>query len=124
MVWANAEHSVIDCVVEFEKFGDTPFAANPLDTHSHSKEIFKRAKSGEFGPIKEYVEPIILITEEIIRSQRNSILLEIDQLSPVYWAAVSPSKKDEWIKYRQDLLDITLQPGFPENVVWPIKPER
>lgn len=32
-------------------------------------------------------------------------------------------KKQEWSVYRQELRDITSQPGFPWNVAWPTKPE-
>lgn len=31
--------------------------------------------------------------------------------------------KAQWAEYRQALRDITLQPGYPINVVWPTKPE-
>ena len=30
--------------------------------------------------------------------------------------------KAQWAEYRQALRDITLQPGYPINVVWPVKP--
>lgn len=29
---------------------------------------------------------------------------------------------EEWAKYQQDLADITSQPGFPRDVVWPVPP--
>jgi hypothetical protein len=29
----------------------------------------------------------------------------------------------KWQEYRQALRDITLQEGFPENIIWPTKPE-
>lgn len=31
--------------------------------------------------------------------------------------------REQWRQYRQDLRDIPSQSGFPDNVVWPIKPE-
>ena len=30
---------------------------------------------------------------------------------------------DQWQTYRQDLRDITIQSGYPLNVVWPTKPQ-
>lgn len=30
---------------------------------------------------------------------------------------------NKWQEYRQALRDITLQEGFPENIIWPTKPE-
>ena len=29
----------------------------------------------------------------------------------------------EWVAYRQALRDIPQQPGFPDNIQWPTKPE-
>lgn len=52
-------------------------------------------------------------------SIRNSMLLECD------WTQLpdAPVNHAEWATYRQELRDITTQVGFPNNVVWPTKPE-
>jgi hypothetical protein len=34
-----------------------------------------------------------------------------------------PEKQAEWSTYRQALLDVPAQLGFPDNVVLPVKPE-
>lgn len=31
--------------------------------------------------------------------------------------------REQWRQYRQDLRDIPSQQGFPDNVIWPTKPE-
>ena len=36
---------------------------------------------------------------------------------------LTTEKKQEWAVYRQELRDITSQPGFPWEVDWPIKPK-
>ena len=36
--------------------------------------------------------------------------------------ALTAAKKTKWTEYRQALRDIPEQSGFPNNVVWPIKP--
>lgn len=53
------------------------------------------------------------------KNLRNSLLLDSDwtQLSDVPLA-----NKSEWVTYRQALRDITEQPGFPHNIVWPVAP--
>lgn len=59
-----------------------------------------------------------------VRYKRNNLLRRyVDTLSPPRWEAMTQSKKDSWTIYRQALLDITDQEGFPFNVVWPTKPE-
>lgn len=35
---------------------------------------------------------------------------------------MSEEKRLLWVEYRQALRDITNQPGFPRNIVWPTKP--
>jgi hypothetical protein len=56
---------------------------------------------------------------EEIRAERNKKLVESD------WSQVVDTPqtiKDKWAPYRQQLRDLTTQPGFPQNVVWPVKP--
>ena len=63
--WVNAEHSSIECEVNFDDVTLeewTPFGANPLDHYEHGREIFAKAINGDFGDIEEYVEPLINVT--------------------------------------------------------------
>lgn len=56
--WANAENTVIECLVKFDNFQDAvPFAATPNDPEAHGKEIFARAVRGEFGEIAAFTPP-------------------------------------------------------------------
>lgn len=54
-----------------------------------------------------------------VRNVRNDKLKESD------WTQLAdcPVNKDAWAIYRQTLRDITVQPGFPWAVNWPVKPE-
>lgn len=57
-----------------------------------------------------------------VRNIRNFRLKQSDKYSyPDY--PLSEQKKQEWSAYRQALRDITSQLGFPDNIVWPTKPE-
>ena len=59
-----------------------------------------------------------------VRSQRNHLLSgEVDRIvsNPLRWADMSTSKQDEVKAYRQALLDIPNQVGFPTSVTWPTK---
>jgi len=60
------------------------------------------------------------------RMERNRRLeTEVDPIAgnALRWADVSSEEKLELAEYRQALLDITSQEGFPENISWPTKPE-
>ena len=52
-----------------------------------------------------------------IRLQRNQLLAETD-----FYALSDVVMSIEMADYRKELRDISLQIGFPDNVVWPIKP--
>lgn len=54
-----------------------------------------------------------------IRAQRNNLLDASD------WTQVldAPVDRAAWAVYRQALREITIQAGFPANVIWPLKPE-
>jgi hypothetical protein len=54
-----------------------------------------------------------------ILEKRNRLLLDSD------WTQIPDAQvpnKSEWATYRQALRDITLQPGYPMNFMWPEKP--
>lgn len=57
-----------------------------------------------------------------IRAQRDRLLTETD------WVVIKAKETGtnlsaSFKEYRQALRDITLQEGFPNNVIWPTKPE-
>ena len=53
------------------------------------------------------------------RARRAALLAASD------WTQVAdaPVESSAWAAYRQALRDIPDQPGFPENINWPAKPE-
>lgn len=60
--------------------------------------------------------------KSIIKKKRDLLLYESD------WTQIpnnplTPEKQEEWAVYRQQLRDITQQPGYPFNVIWPTQPE-
>lgn len=69
---------------------------------------------------KEWVIDIQGLEIAIIQ-QRDSLLVQSDwtQLPDV---PLTTEQKQEWSVYRQELRDITKQPGYPTNVVFPVAP--
>lgn len=55
-----------------------------------------------------------------VRELRNTLLSATDWSQA---ADVPQATKDKWAPYRQALRDVPQQPGFPENIQWPAKPE-
>lgn len=60
----------------------------------------------------------------IRRRERDAKLLEVDAVAgnALRWASLSDEKKAEWSAYRQALLDVPQQAGFPLNITWPVAP--
>lgn len=58
-----------------------------------------------------------------IRMYRDRLLRETDIYFAVSDYPISAERKAALSTYRQALRDIPEQEGFPDNVVWPIKPE-
>jgi hypothetical protein len=56
---------------------------------------------------------------------RNELLVrEVDPIvtNPLRWGAMTAGEQRMWTDYRQSLLDIPQQPGFPSSISWPSKP--
>jgi len=61
-----------------------------------------------------------------VRDERNYLLINfVDPLvtNPLRWEGLTADKQQEWRDFRQALLDITDQEGYPHNIVWPTQPE-
>lgn len=67
---------------------------------------------------QESIDAFIANTAGSIRAQRNSKLSSCD------WTQLpdSPVDSHSWAIYRQSLRDITLQAGFPLDIIWPDEP--
>ena len=69
--------------------------------------------------IKEIVKSFDVLKLEAISERRKRLVLcDWTQLPDV-----PEETRLKWQEYRQALRDITLQEGFPENIIWPTKPE-
>lgn len=78
---------------------------------------------GIAGDIEIQETAPVLSKEEEIRIIRNAKLMETDWMYLLDTDIKKPSNIDEWSIYRQQLRDITEQPGFPDDIVWPEQPQ-
>ena len=62
------------------------------------------------------------VTLEALRIRDDLLKNGPDRISPIWYAAMTNEQREAWAKYRQDLLDITQQPDYPHDIIWPIKP--
>lgn len=62
---------------------------------------------------------------EIERRKRDTLLQEVvDKLNPMRWELLTETQKQAWRDYRQALLDVPQQEGFPQEIVWPVAPNE
>jgi hypothetical protein len=60
------------------------------------------------------------------RVQRDNRLEDLDDVvsNPLRWDAMTSDRKQACSEYRQALLDVPQQDGFPDNVNWPQAPRQ
>jgi len=124
--WADEAHTSINLTVYFTEIGqDIPFHATPYDTEEHGRNIFEKAKNGEFGEIAEWIPPTTEELAQQARQKRDALLQELDSIvgNPLRWASFSTEQQTVWATYRQALLDVPQQYSFPNTITWPTKPE-
>jgi hypothetical protein len=105
---------IVDDVDDF-----VPYKAGIKVADRHDGEIgWTLSESGEWQQPTENR----WARDQGVRNIRNFRLKKSDKyVTPDY--PVTAEKLQEWRTYRQALRDITLQPGFPNTVVWPTQPE-
>lgn len=128
--WANQEQTLIDCEVDFDDLVEEfiPFTASPNDFHGHGQEIYARAIAGDFGSVAAYTPPPEPTLEErqfFVRERRDALLRDLDAITsnPLRWASFSTETQQAYAVYRQALLDVPQQSGFPDTVDWPTPPQ-
>lgn len=57
-----------------------------------------------------------------IKKIRNDLLSFVDRVNPVWYSTLTTQQQQDLQAYRQALLDVPQQSGFPESVEWPAKP--
>ena len=59
-----------------------------------------------------------------VRTERDQRLLTVDAIAgnALRWAALDADTQAAWAAYRQALLDVPQQAGFPNDVTWPQEP--
>jgi hypothetical protein len=91
--------------------------------------LYKRTANGriamtpeeeaQFEADRAYVSP------DMVRQQRDQTLAsEVDPLvsNPLRWGSMTETEQAAWTNYRQKLLDLPEQEGFPNTVTWPTAP--
>jgi len=125
----NEENTDFDLEINHPDFGWIPYTLNKDDPDDCvSNEQLLSLIGSNYAA---FVPPT---SEEIIQRQAGearalrSLLLEnhVDPLisNSLRWNDMPESERNAWTNYRQELLDISKQSGFPQNITWPQMPEE
>jgi hypothetical protein len=118
----------IDCEIYNPDWGWIPYTLDPADTDMTINNDDLLADMEAAGDVAAYVPPtqaeLDATLSEQLRGERDGILAEVDVIAgnALRWASLSAEQQNAWAVYRQALLDVPQQAGFPNDVVWPVKP--
>jgi len=119
----------IDCEIEHPEFGWIPYTLDPADTDMTVNNDDLLSTMTANGDVAAYVPPtqeeLTEAAAQAVRAERDQHLIVVDAIAgnALRWAALSTESQTAWAAYRQALLDVPQQSGFPYNVTWPQEPE-
>ena len=117
----------VDVEINHPQHGWIPYTIDPADTDTTIDNDAVMALIGT--DFVAYVPPTqaeldaALAAE--VRGDRDARLAEVDAIAgnTLRWAALDADTQAEWSTYRQALLDVPQQAGFPNDITWPTKVE-
>lgn len=122
----NAANTILDVEINHPQYGWIPYGLDSADTDTTINNDEVMALIG--ADFAAYVPPTqaeldaALAAE--VRADRDSRLAEVDAVAgnALRWAALDADTQAAWAIYRQALLDVPQQDGFPNTVTWPTEP--
>jgi hypothetical protein len=125
-VWANQEQTAIECVVDFEDFGPSPFSTTANADTGYGVEIFNDCIAEKYGPVKPYTPPppyINTASENYAEAQRRLAATDWVNQPDVYDTANTPhlTNRAAFLTYRLWVRGIAVTPT-EGNLDWPTEP--
>lgn len=116
---ATAEVNLIDCnyITGNYSFNDyyiennQPVAKGPAPSNNYIFDYTTKSWQLDINSLTQ-----------LIKTNRNQLLSAVDRVNPVWYSSLTPEQQNELVVYRQQLLDVPEQSGFPTQVEWPAKP--
>tara|TARA_R110000823_G_scaffold304980_1_gene426791 strand:- start:135 stop:569 length:435 start_codon:yes stop_codon:yes gene_type:complete len=108
-------------------YGWIPYGLDPADTDMTINNDDVMALIGTdfaayVAPTQEELDAALAAE---VRADRDGRLTEVDAIAgnALRWAALDAETQAAWATYRQALLDVPQQDGFPNDITWPTEPE-
>jgi len=120
------KRSEIDYVINCDAQGKGGYNVVPKEIDPHNAYTLEEVRTYLLDNPEMLLDLEAIEMERLTRearARRNTLLKEtVDSVNPMRWEALTDAQKDAWRAYRQALLDVPQQEGFPMNIVWPEAP--
>jgi len=122
----QADNLRMDVEINHPQHGWIPYTLDPADMDTTIDNDTVMALIGT--DFAAYVPPtqaeLDAAEAASVRADRDYLLVEVDAIAgnALRWASLTADTQAAWATYRQALLDVPQQEGFPNNVTWPTKP--
>ena len=104
-----------------------PYTVDPSDTDTtiDNEEVMALIGTDFTAYVAPTQAELDAATAAQVRGERDGRLAEVDAVAgnALRWSALDAETQLAWATYRQALLDVPQQSGFPNTVAWPTKPE-
>ena len=122
----QSDNLLMDVEINHPQYGWIPYTLDPADTDMTINNDAVMALIGD--DFAAYIPPTqaeldaALASE--VRAERDNRLTEVDAIAgnALRWAELDAAAQASWSAYRQALLDVPQQAGFPHDITWPTKP--
>jgi acetamidase/formamidase len=113
----------IDCEIEHPVYGWIPFTCDPKDTGAqfNVQDLHQLMKGS--GKVKSMTQAEINaeVAAEVRGMRDSKLVADVDPIATnaLRWAALTAEEQQALADYRQALLDVPQQAGFPSSITWP-----
>jgi hypothetical protein len=117
----------MDVEINHPDYGWIPYTLDPADTDTtiDNDEVMTLIGTDFTAYVAPTQAELDAAAAVEVRADRDTRLLEVDAVAgnALRWAALDADTQALWSTYRQALLDVPQQAGFPTDITWPTKPE-
>jgi len=122
----QADNLRMDVEINHPDYGWIPYTVDPADTDMtiDNDDVMALIGTDFAAYVPPTQEELDAALASEVRAERDALLLEVDAVAgnALRWAALDADTQTEWAAYRQALLNVPQQAGFPNTVTWPTKP--
>lgn len=108
-------------IINTEVYGETSpnLPEGTIEVPLQPSHLHKMVEGEWISPTQEEIDEDTSNNVRLIRDHR--LVTEVDPIvsNPLRWQSMTSEEQQKWSDYRQALLDVPQQDGFPHDVQWP-----